>query len=166
MQFTHEASATVDGPPHMVLEDWADVSRLPCLLSHVRATAAGDAADIGRMVIMLDGSHIEFAAQRTMCDRETVCWQNLGHDEFDYILTVGLRPVEKGTHITVHCCYDPPGFLTDLLEKLGFSRIFQRDLDGDLRRYAESFQKHPCGLLSLPPDGAPGKALRALGIAE
>jgi uncharacterized membrane protein len=167
MQFTHEASATVDGPPHLVLADWSDVSRLPRILSHVRATAIGDADDLGRMVIMLDGSHIEFAAQRTMCDRETICWQNLGHDDFEYILTVAVHPADHGgSHVHVNCCYDPPGFLTDILETLGFSRTFQRGLEADLQGYSECFHKHPCGLLSLPPDGAPGRALRALGIAE
>jgi uncharacterized membrane protein len=166
MQFTHEASATVDAPPHLVLADWSDVGRLPCILTHIRAIAPGEAEDLGRLVIMLDGSHIEFAAQRTMCDRETICWQNLGHEDFEYILTVQVRPVEHGAHVHINCCYDPPGFLTDILETLGFSRTFQRILEADLRRYAECFHKHPCGLLSLPPGGAPGKALKALGITE
>lgn len=164
MQFTHETTATVDGPPHVVTADWSDVSRLPRILTHVRATVAGDAEDLGRMVIMLDGSHIEFAAQRTMCDRETICWQNLGHADFEYILTVSVRPSGRGSIVHVNCCYDPPGMLTDILERLGFSHTFQRDLEADLKRYASAFQSHPGTLISLPPDGAPGNALRALGI--
>jgi uncharacterized membrane protein len=163
--FTHESTVTVHGNSHTALSQWSDISCLPQILTHVRATARGEHDDLGRMVIMLDGSHLEFAAQRTMFDRETICWQNLGED-FEYILTIAVHPVLHGTSVSVNCSYNPPGFLTELLEKLGFSRTFQHDLERDLKQYAETFHKHPFGLMSLPPDGAPGTALRALGMSE
>ena len=165
MQFNHEATVTVDGPTQAVLNQWSDITCLPQILSHIRATARGEVDDIGRMVIVLDVRHLEFAAQRTMCDRETICWQNLGHD-FEYVLTVSAHATQDGTLVRVNCCYDPPGILTDLLETLGFSQTFQRQFEQDLKTYGETFHRQPYAALSLPPDGAPGKALRALGITE
>jgi uncharacterized membrane protein len=166
LQFTHEITVTVDGPAHSVLADWSDVTCLPQILTHVRATARADAPDLGRIIIMLDGSHIEFAAQRTMCDSETICWQNLGN-EFEYVLTMSVHAEGHGSRITVNCCYDPPGFLTDVIERFGFSTSFEDQLGSDLKRYAETFHRFPHGhLASIPGGGAPGRALRAIGITD
>ncbi len=143
MQFTHEAAIVMDASPRDVYSHWADIRALPQRLSHLRATATTpDADDIARLVIVLDGRHIEFSAQRTMCDDHTLCWQSLG-DHFLYLLTIALAPHDDGqTYVTVTVAYDPPGFLPDIAESLGRRKLFKRALDADLRRYAD-FCRHP-----------------------
>lgn len=138
MQFSHEAQVSVDAPRGDVWEDWSDVHHLPKFLSHLRGTAAGSEADLARLVIALDGRHLEFAAQRTMCESETVCWQSLGPN-FLYVLTVCVSPCRGNkTSVTVMVAYDPPGFLPDIAESLGRSKVFRTALEDDLRRYAHS----------------------------
>ncbi len=139
MRFSHEATVTVDAPLHEVRAHWADIHRLPHHLSHLRATAPSDTDDdLARLVIVLDGRHLEFAAQRTMCDDDTLCWQSLG-PAFLYLLTVGMTPAgDDGTQVTLHVAYDPPGFLPDIAESLGLSKGFRRTLESDLKRYAKS----------------------------
>ncbi|MGO8670056.1 MAG: hypothetical protein ACLQVD_01605 [Capsulimonadaceae bacterium] len=161
MQFTHESAIVVPGAVDLVHADWSDITCLPQILTHVRATAVGDSDDLGRMVILLDGNHIEFDVQRTMCDSSIICWQNLG-TEVDYILTVSLSPADQDARVVVNCTYDPHGILPDILETLGLSHTFQHDLENDLKRYADV----RAGAQSCPPSGvAPGIALHTLGMA-
>lgn len=138
MQFTHEATVTVDAPAHDVRRHWQDVHHLPRYLTHLRATAPSDDEDLARLVIILDGRHIEFAAQRTMCADETICWQSIG-PTFLYVLTVTIEAARSGgTRVHVNVAYDPPGFLPDIAESLGVAKSFRRTLQDDLRRYARS----------------------------
>ncbi len=138
MQFTHEAAVTVDAPLRALRPDWEDAARLPRLLSHLRGTAAGDAPDLARFVVVLAGRHFEFAAQRTLCSDDTVCWQSLG-PAFIYVLTAQFQPAgDAGTAIRVTVAYDPPGFLPDIADSLGLRHAFAHALDADLRRYAHS----------------------------
>jgi uncharacterized membrane protein len=149
MQFSHETSVTVDACAREVWEHWLDIHRLPRYLSHVRATAPSDGDDdLARLVIILDGRHIEFAAQRTMCSDDTLCWQSLG-PTFLYLLTVSLTPTHGGTQVTVTVAYDPPGFLPDIAESLGLSRSFRRTFETDLRRYAKSLQRREMPAFAL-----------------
>lgn len=136
MQFTHEAQISVEAPCGDVWEDWSNVHHLPQFLSHLRGTAKGPEADLARLVIALDGRHLEFAAQRTMCEHETMCWQSLG-PSFLYVLTVSPCQGNK-TSVTVMVAYDPPGFLPDIAESLGRSKVFRAALEDDLRRYARA----------------------------
>jgi len=139
MQFTHEAQISVEAPCGDVWDDWSSVHHLPQFLSHLRGTAVGPEDDLARLVIALDGRHLEFAAQRTMCESETVCWQSLG-PSFLYVLTVCVAPCHDGkTAITVVVAYDPPGFLPDIAESLGRSKVFRAALEDDLRRYARAY---------------------------
>ena len=136
MQFTHEVALTLASPPHAVWNDWADIHALPRLLSHVRATAAGEGDDTARLVIVLDGHHVEFAAERTMCAAQTLCWQSSG-DLFLYVLNLRLETASEGqTEFILTIAYDPPGFLPDIAESLGRSRKFRQTLEADLLRYA------------------------------
>ena len=138
MQFTHEVTFTVASPWQEVWGDWADIHALPRFLSHVRATAPGNGDDLARLVILLDGHHVEFAAQRTMCAEQTLCWQSLG-ELFLYVLTLRVETTcEGGTQLAVTVAYDPPGFLPDIAEALGRSRVFKQTLENDLRRYAQA----------------------------
>ncbi len=138
MQFTHEAQISVEAPCGDVWEDWSNVHHLPQFLSHLRGTAKGPEADLARLVIALDGRHLEFAAQRTMCESETLCWQSLG-PSFLYVLTVTVSPCQGNkTSVTVMVAYDPPGFLPDIAESLGRSKVFRAALEDDLRRYARA----------------------------
>lgn len=138
MQFTHEARISVDAPSGDVWDDWSSVHHLPQFLTHLRGTAAGPEADLARLVIALDGRHLEFAAQRTMCERETVCWQSLGPN-FLYVLTVCISAGRDGkTAVSVVVAYDPPGFLPDIAESLGRGKVFRAALEDDLRRYAQA----------------------------
>ncbi len=138
MQFTHEAQISVDAPCKDVWEDWSNVHHLPQFLTHLRGTAVGSEADLARLVIALDGRHLEFAAQRTLCEGETVCWQSLG-PSFLYVLTVCVAPCVDGkTAVTVVVAYDPPGFLPDIAEALGRSKVFRAALEDDLRNYANA----------------------------
>lgn len=138
MQFTHEAQINVDAPCGDVWEDWSNIHHLPQFLSHLRGTASGDEADLVRLVIVLDGRHLEFAAQRTMCESKTLCWQSLG-PSFLYVLNVTVSPCrDNKTTVTVMVAYDPPGFLPDIAESLGRSKVFKAALEDDLRRYARA----------------------------
>lgn len=149
MQFSHEARATVPLPTHDVWSHWSDVRQFPHYLSHLRGIAASeDEDDIVRLVIILDGRHIEFAAQRTMCDDYTVCWQSLG-PTFLYVLSISLAPTNSGTEINVHVAYDPPGFLPDIAESLGFSRSFRQTLETDLHRYASAISAADSQVLAI-----------------
>ncbi len=147
MQFTHEACVTVQASARSVYHHWTEASELPRHLSHIRAVAAGDAEDLARLVIVLEGRHLEFAAQRTMCDDDTICWQSLG-EVFLYVLTVSIKPTSDGTIVTVTTAYDPPGFLPDLLETMGLGKVFQRVLDADLNRYAHSLAQPEMSVLA------------------
>jgi len=138
MRIAHEASIAVAAPVPKVWAHWSEITRLPLLLSHLRATALDDCADLARLVIVLDGRHIEFAAQQTMKTDETICWQSLG-DTFLYVLSVSVRADSaEQSALTVNVAYDPPGFLPDIAESLGTRRTFRKTLDRDLKRYAES----------------------------
>ena len=149
MQFSHEATVTVDAPLCDVWAHWMDIYRLPRYLSHLRATAPSETdEDLARLVIVLDGRHIEFAAQRTMCHDDTICWQSLG-PTFLYLLTVSLAPTRDGTHVTLHVAYDPPGFLPDIAESLGLSRTFRRTLESDLHLYANGLAQRDMPALAL-----------------
>jgi uncharacterized membrane protein len=140
MQFTHEATVTIETPLRDVRAHWTGPDALCGRLSHIRATAPGPAADLACLVICLDGRDLEFAVQRTMCTDETVCWQSLG-ETFLYVLTVCLQDGKTGgAQITVTVAYDPPGFLYDIAESLGWHKGFQRDLDRDLARYARALR--------------------------
>ena len=140
MQFTHEVILTLASPPHAIWDDWADIHALPRLLSHVRATAPGEGEDTARLVILLDGHHVEFAAERTMCAAQTLCWQSSG-DLFLYVLSLRLETASEGqTEFILTVAYDPPGFLPDIAESLGRSRKFKQTLEADLLRYAAEAQ--------------------------
>ena len=139
MEFNYEATAIVDAPPSVVFSDWASAVKLPHLLTHVRATAQADADDLARLVVMIDGHHVEFAAERTMCCESSICWQSLG-EEFYYVLSLTIEKIDMGRcTITAHVTYDPPGFLYDLFETLGLSRGLGNCLAEDLSRYGASF---------------------------
>lgn len=143
MEFTHESTVIIDAPIPVVYSDWVNADTLPHVLTHVRATAQSDAEDLARLVIMLDGHHIEFAAQRTMCCESSICWQSMG-DDFYYVLSVTFDALDGGrTRVTAHVTYDPPGFLPDIFETLGLARVFRRGLDEDMRRYAGCFRRQP-----------------------
>jgi len=149
MQFSHEASVTVEASLRDARAHWGDVHGLPRLLSHVRGTAPGDTDDLARLVIVLDGRHIEFAVERTMCSDDTLCWQSLG-PTFIYLLSISVQPERGGgTRVTVNVAYDPPGFLPDIAESLGTSKLFRRALEADLRRYAQSLRRQERGALAL-----------------
>jgi uncharacterized membrane protein len=141
MQFTHEACVTIDATPRDLMGHWADAYALPRQLTHVRAVAAGEGEDLARFVIMLAERHIEFAAQRTMCNDHTVCWQSVG-PSFLYVLTVAMKPAsERETALTVTVAYDPPGFLPDIVESMGPKKQFRQMLESDLRRYSRFFSR-------------------------
>ena len=136
MQFTHEVTATHASPSEAVWEDWASIHALPRFMSHVRAVAAGEGEDTARLVILLDGSYVEFAVERTMCASQTLCWQSLG-ETFLYVLSLRLETAsERETEIILSVAYDPPGFLPDIAESLGRGRKFKQTLEADLQRYA------------------------------
>ena len=137
MHYTHEYEVAVEESALTVYSDWTDVVALPESLSHVRATARGEADDLGRLVIMLDGRHVEFPVQRTMCARDTICWQSLGNS-FLYVLTIMIEQEPLGgSRVTINVSYDPPGFLPDVIETLGRSKIFRQEFEADMRRYAQ-----------------------------
>ena len=94
MQFTHEVTLTADAPWRDVWAEWNDVRALPRLLSHVRAAAPGDHEDLARLVIALEGRHLEFAVERTMCADRTLCWQSVGA-LFLYVLSLRLDTPPK-----------------------------------------------------------------------
>jgi uncharacterized membrane protein len=138
MRFMHEACVTVDAPKQDLWPHWTEIHHLPRHLSHLRATAPSDHDDLARLVIILDGRHIEFAAQQTMCAEDTICWQSLG-PTFLYVLTVTFQSAGSGrTEVRVNVAYDPPGFLPDIAESLGRSKSFKRTLEDDLISYARS----------------------------
>jgi uncharacterized membrane protein len=136
MQFTHEVCVTVNAPLQEIWPHWADIHYLPRTLSHLRAAALSDEDDLARLIIILDGRHIEFAAQKTMYAGNTICWQSVG-PTFLYVLTVTFAPVRGGgMELRVNVAYDPPGFLPDIAESLGVAKSFRRTLDADLKTYA------------------------------
>jgi len=143
LEFIHEVPVAVPAAAHAVIADFADVGALPKIFSHIRATAAGDADDLARMIIILDGHHLEFAAQRTSASNDEVCWQSLVDDLY-YVLCITARP-KSSEHCAVQVCisYDPPGFINDICETFGRKHAFRRKLEDDLRRYAQSFAVAP-----------------------
>ncbi len=143
MQFTHEIALTALVPWRDVWAEWNDVRALPRLLSHIRAAAADDHEDLAHLVICLEGRHLEFAVERTMCAGTTLCWQSVGA-LFLYVLSLRLEtlPEGGGVTLTLTVAYDPPGFLPDIAESLGLSRKFGRELDADLRRYIHALESN------------------------
>jgi uncharacterized membrane protein len=140
MQFTHERSINLDASRRQVRAHWEGADALAGRLSHIRSVAPGPADDLAHFVICLDGRHFEFAAQRTMSDDETFCWQSQG-TEFLYVLCVTLMPAGGDrTRLTVTVAYDPPGFLADIGESFGLGRLFDNTLETDLHRYAEALE--------------------------
>ena len=141
MQFTHEITLTADAPWRTVWAEWNTVHRLPKLLSHVCDARPGDAEDMAYFTVLLEGRQVEFAAQRTMCADQTLCWQSLG-SLFLYVLSLRLEKPKHGSGIalTLTVAYDPPGFLPDIAETLGLSRRFKHELEADFRRYVHALQ--------------------------
>ena len=150
MQFTHEVALPVRAPWRDIWAEWNDVHALPRLLSHVSAAAPGGHEDLAELAICLEGRHIEFAVERTMCAGRTLCWQSAG-SLFLYVLSVRLDtlPDGGGVTLTVTVAYDPPGFLPDIAESLGLSRRFKRELDADLRRYVRTLEANCLASLVL-----------------
>ena len=141
MQFTHEVTLAALVPWRDVWAEWNDVRALPRLLSYVRAAAPDDHEDLAHLVICLEGRHLEFAVERTMCADNTLCWQSVGA-LFLYVLSLRLDalPEGGGVTLTVNVAYDPPGFLPDIAESLGLSRKFGRELNADLHRYVHALE--------------------------
>ncbi len=150
MQFTHEITLTADAPWRTVWAEWNDVRRLPNLLSHLCAARPAEAEDTALFTVRLEGREVEFAAQRTMCADQTLCWQSLG-SLFLYILSLRLEKPERGPGIalTLTVAYDPPGFLPDIAESLGLSRRFKHDLEADFRRYVAGLEANCVSELAL-----------------
>ena len=149
MQFTHEVTLTADAPWRGIWAEWNSVHKLPFLLTHLCAAEPID-ADTAHFTILLEGRQVEFAAERTMCADQTLCWQSLG-SLFLYVLSLRLAKPKKGTGIelTLTVAYDPPGFLPDIAESLGLSRRFQRELEADFRRYVRALQLNCVSELAL-----------------
>ncbi len=143
MQFTHEVSMTAGAPWRDIWAEWNDVRALPRLLSHVRAAEPNGHEDLARLIICLEGRHLEFAVERTMCADNTLCWQSVGA-WFLYVLSLRLDtlPNGGGVTLTVTVAYDPPGFLPDIAESLGLSRKFGHELNADLRRYVRALESN------------------------
>ena len=116
--------------------------RLPHLLSHICAPAPGDAEDMAPLYRALEGRQVEFAAQRTMCADQTLCWQSLRLPVLVCAVPAPAKSPKRGSGIelTLTVAYDPPGFLPDIAESLGLSRRFKRELDVDFRRYVHALQ--------------------------
>ena len=152
MQFTHEVTLTASVPWRDIWAEWNDVRALPRLLSHVshvRAAAPDDHEDLAHLVICLEGRHLEFTVERTMCAERTLCWQSVGA-LFLYVLSLRLDTLKTGgVSLTVTVAYDPPGFLPDIAESLGLSRKFRRELDTDLRRYVHALESNCLANLAL-----------------
>ena len=143
MQFTHEITLTAGVPWRTVWAEWNSVSRLPHLLSHICAARSTDAEDMACFTVLLEGRQVEFAAQLTMCADHTLCWQSVG-PLFLYVLSLRLEKPQRGLGIemTLTVAYDPPGFLPDVAETLGFSRRFGRELEADFRRYVHALESN------------------------
>jgi uncharacterized membrane protein len=150
MQFTHEVTLTASAPWRDIWAEWNDIRALPRLLSHVRAAVPDDHEDCAHLVICLEGRHLEFAVERTMCADRTLCWQSIGA-LFLYVLSLRLDtlPHGGGVTLTLTVAYDPPGFLPDVAESLGLSRKFGRELDADLRRYVYALESNCLANLAL-----------------
>lgn len=149
MQFTHEVTLTALAPWRDIWAEWNDVRALPRLLSHIRAAAPDDHEDLAHLVICLEGRHLEFSVERTMCADRTLCWQSVGA-LFLYVLSLRLDTLPKGgVTLTLTVAYDPPGFLPDIAESLGLSRKFGRELDADLRRYVHVLESNCLANLAL-----------------
>ncbi len=140
MQFTHEITLTADAPWRTVWAEWTTVDRLPHLLSHVCDTRAID-DDRAGFTVLLEGRKVGFAAERTMCAGQTLCWQSVG-SLFLYVLSLRLEKPKKGNgmELTLTVAYDPPGFLPDIAEALGFSRRFKHELEADFERYVRTLE--------------------------
>ena len=142
MQFTHEVCRAAEVPWRDVWQEWTEVSCLPRLLTHVRGAVAGAHEDLARLTILLDGRYVEFAAERTMCADQTLCWQSQG-ELFFYVLSLRVETARDGqTLLTLSVAYDPPGFLPDIAETLGRSRRFARTLEADLDRYVQMLHQN------------------------
>lgn len=138
MQFTHVTNCCVPVPPGEILAQWTAAESLPRHLTHIRAIAAGESGDVARAVIILEGRHIEFVVQRTMCGSDSVCWQSLG-DNFLYVLTVDARRnASDETAVQFTVAYDPPGFLPDVLETCGRGRHFKQAFEQDIACFKEA----------------------------
>lgn len=140
MQFTHEVTLTADAPWRTVWAEWNTVDRLPRLLSHLCDAEPVD-DDRTCFTVLLEGRKVEFAAERTMCADQTLCWQSVG-SRFLYVLSLHLEKPKKGSGIilTLTVAYDPPGFLPDIAESLGLSRRFKHELEADFKRYVRSLE--------------------------
>ena len=149
MQITHEVCREADAPWREIWREWADCTALPRFLSHVRAAAPGGHEDLARLTILLDGRYLEFAAERTMCADQTLCWQSQG-ELFLYVLSLRLEAARAGgTLLTLSVAYDPPGFLPDIAESLGLSRRFAHALEADLARYVLTLQQNRVSELAV-----------------
>ncbi len=140
MQYTHEITLTADAPWRTVWAEWNTVSRLPHLLSHICNAESMD-DDMACFTVLLEGRKVQFAAQRTMCADQTLCWQSVG-SLFLYVLSLHLEKPKKsgGITLTLTVAYDPPGFLPDIAESLGLSRRFKRELEADFKRYVRALE--------------------------
>ncbi|MGI4788098.1 MAG: hypothetical protein ACRYFS_04530 [Janthinobacterium lividum] len=141
MQYTHEVTLTVEAPWRSIWAEWNTIHRLPHLLSHICATEPIDSEDMAHFTILLEGRQVEFAAQRTMCADQTLCWQSCG-SLFLYVLSLRLEKPKRssGIELTLSVAYDPPGFLPDIAESLGLSRRFKHELESDFHRYVHTLQ--------------------------
>jgi len=152
MQFTHEITLTANAPWRTVWAEWNTVDRLPHLLSHVCDAEPMDTEekdDMACFTVLLEGRKVQFAAERTMCADQTLCWQSVG-SLFLYVLSLHLEKPKKGSGIvlTLTVAYDPPGFLPDIAETLGFSRRFKHELEADFKRYVRSLEMNCVSELS------------------
>ncbi len=153
MQYTHEITLTADAPWRTVWAEWNSVPRLPHLLSHICAAepmAEAEKDDMACFTVLREGRKVQFAAQRTMCADQTLCWQSVG-SLFLYVLSLHLEKPQKGSGIvlTLTVAYDPPGFLPDIAESLGLSRRFKHELEADFRRYVRSLEMNCMSELAL-----------------
>ncbi len=148
MQYTHEITLTADAPWRTAWAEWNAITRLPHLLSHIRAAEPLD-DNRACLTVLLEGREVAFAAERTMCADQILCWQSVG-SLFLYVLSLHLEKPKQssGVTLTLTVAYDPPGFLPDIAESLGLSRRFKHDLEADFTRYVRTLEMNCVSELS------------------
>jgi len=135
----HTASIIVYAPVDRVYELWTRFPDYPAFMSHVRSVSYID-RERTRWVVNVVGRHEWAARNENWIPGRQIGWRSIDGLDNSGLVAFAPRP-DGSTAIDVTIEYTPPaGLLGKIGDVLGAGKAFERQLRGDLARFAEMLE--------------------------
>lgn len=131
------ATITIDAPARELYDRWRRLEHLPAILAHVQAVVEHDPRRSTWTVEGPLGKRLQWDAEITVDEPgRRIAWRSLLGGDVDQEGEVTFRPApgDRGTVVTVHMRYGPPGGKLGAAVAGLFGREPRQELREDLRR--------------------------------